>query len=297
MSGRKPICKRFLNGECNAHNCKFYHPKPNRNGETKHHANRQHHVTQPRQYQPVQAAPVQAAPVQAPKKSLADFMYEQMINYDDKEDRARERARAREQRINAMNTEQSVATIPTPIVPIPTPVAKPGSFGAKLNSYTMPIFNKIKFQDWLYNDMPNIDSISIINLYSHLLKMSEDDVLVYCNKSTELIPDIMALLGNGLTNKKWIKELYGRFLGDSYTGIKSFNMKQIKDLLTFTLVQIYVKTCDITDTSRLANIEKIICLYVCIMRIIGKLGIILEIDDMNTIEKNYNSNKYEMFCN
>lgn len=313
MSGRKPICNRFLKGECRAHNCKFYHPKQKHaNHESKQHDTVCTGIESPAPYNTTGVTPPNSVsgtrqmvthhqPTQTEhKKSISEIIYERMVNYDEKAERARERARAREQRINAMNAVRSglqAQGAEQPVESIPTPVAKQGSFGAKLNSYTMPKFNKIKFQEWLYTDMPNIDGISIINLYSKLLKLTEDDILVYCNKSTEIIPDIMALLGNGLTNKKWLKELYGRFLGDSYTGIKSFNMKQIKDLLTFTLVQIYVKTCDITDTARLANIEKIICLYVCIMRIIGKLGIILEIDDINTIEKNYNSNKYEMFCN
>lgn len=302
MSGRKPVCKRFLNGECNAHNCKFYHPKPKQhNHEQKynnapvHHENRHHgpiqqHVVQ--QPQERQHTPTQAQPT----KSVSEILYERMVNYDDREDRARERAIAREQREKATATTPVIIAIPSVAVTC-TPVAKPGSFGAKLSSYSMPKFNKTKFQEWLYNDMPNIDGISIISLYSQLLKVSEDEILDYCNKTNELIPDIMALLGHGLTNKKWLKELYGRFLGDSYTGIKSCNMKIINDLLTFTLVQIYVKTSDISDKSRLVNIEKIISLYVCIMRIIGKLGIVLEIDNIDTIEKKYNSNKYEMFCN
>jgi hypothetical protein len=303
MSGRKPVCKRFLNGECNAHNCKFYHPKPKQ----------QHHVA-PTQHenrtyvaqQHVQATPVQAkqhthnTPVQAqPTKSVSELIYERMLNYDDKEDKARARARARAQRVAAVAAAAPIIPATPSVSVIPTLVAKPGSFGAKLNSYTMPKFNKTKFQEWLYNDMPNIDGISIISLYSQLLKVSEDEILEYCTKTNALIPDIMALLGHGLTNKKWLKELHGRFLGESYNGIKSFNMKTINDLLTFTLVQIYVKTSDVKSSDVLspANIEKIISLYVCIMRIIGKFGIVLEIDDINTIEKNYNSNKYEMFCN
>jgi hypothetical protein len=291
MSGRKPVCKRFLNGECNAHNCKFYHPKSKQHN---HEPTQQHVVQQPQERQ---CTPTQAQPT----KSVAELLYEQMVNYDDKEERARERAIAREQRAKATaQREKATATAPVAIPSVAvtcTPVAKPGSFGAKLNSYSMPKFNKTKFQEWLYNDMPNIDGISIISLYSQLLKVSEDEILEYCNKTNELIPDIMALFGHGLTNKKWLKELYGRFLSDSYTNIKSFNMKIINDMLTFTLVQIYVKTSDISDKSRLVNIEKIISLYVCIMRIIGKLGIVLEIDDIDTIEKKYNSNKYEMFCN
>lgn len=286
MSGRKPVCKRFLNGECNAHNCKYYHPKQNNHVPQQSHSAPKTHTT-----------PVQ----EQTKKTVSDIIYERIINGDDREERAYERARLRALRAREAaraNVEiPSVAEIPT-VVNIVKPVPKPGSFGAKLNTtYTLQKFDKTKFQDWLYNDMPNIDGISIINLYTQLLKVSEDEILEYCNKTNSLIPDIMALLGHGLTNKKWLKELYGRFLSDSYTGIKSFSMKSINDLLTFTLVQIYVQTSGVSDKSRLVNIEHIVSLYVCIMRIIGKLGIVLEIDDVNTIEKKYASNKYEMFCN
>jgi hypothetical protein len=303
MSGRKPECKRFLKGECNAHNCKFYHPKKKQNNhvEPQQHVPKQH-VTQP--------TPVQ----EQPKKSVYEILYDRMVNGDDREWRAADRERTRairakadaraqaQAQAQAQNNIEATSVAVTTIIsppPIINPVAKPGSFGSKLNSasHTTPKFDKQKFQDWLYNDMPNIDGISIISLYSQLLKVSEAETLEYCNKTNALIPDIMALLGYGLTNKKWLKELYGRFLGDSYTGIKSFSMKAVNDLLTFTLVQIYVQTSNDSDKSRLSNIENIISLYVCIMRIIGKLGIVLEIDDINTIEKKYASNKYEMFCN
>ena len=140
--------------------------------------------------------------------------------------------------------------------------------------------------------MPNIDAISIIELYRNLLKFDEEKLLEYANKSNEIIPDIMAMIGHGLTNKKWLKELYGRFLGDSYVGIKSFNMKTIKDLLVFTIMQIYLKT----QTCDFKNIEHMICLYVCIMKIIGKNGILLDIDPIDVIEKNYKNHMYDMVC-
>jgi len=311
MSGRKQVCKRFLNGKCNAHNCKFYHPKQHnhessKNNKNKHHVPPQNHNHQKQQaMQHTHNTHVQ----QQQNNTVSDIVYERIINGDDKEERTFERARLRDLRERREQRELAAAKANSnvriqPIAEIPTvdnivnPVPKPGSFGAKLNTTsTLQKFDKTKFQDWLYYDMPNIDGISIINLYTQLLKVSEDEILEYCNKTNALIPDIMALLGHGLTNKKWLKELYGRFLGDSYTGIKSFNMKSINDLLTFTLVQIYVQTSGVSDKSRLVNIEHIISLYVCIMRIIGKFGIVLAIDDINTIEKKYASNKYEMFCN
>lgn len=362
MSERKPICKRFMQGICNANDCKFFHPKqkqkqrqhPHHHQHQHQHPHqhphqhqrqyeRQHEYNEPNTYntnvshvsQPSQQIQ------QAPKLSAFEFMYQSAVKASAREtesearalDRAyaaRERAACKQNTNTTTNTNTSTNTnvtinavviqpniitrtpitpsitpsitppitpsITPPIAPMAIPNANPGTFGAKLNSYIMPTFNKYKFQTWL-GILPD-DSCSLINIYSKLLNMSEDEILKHSIESNNLIIDIMALLGKGLTNKKWLKELYGRFLGESYKGIMSFNMKTIRELLTFALVQIYLNTSpDIVNVPNLANIAQLVCIYVCIMRIIGKLGIMIEISDFDTIENNYNSNMYDMFCN
>lgn len=289
MADRKPVCKRFLQGECKAKNCKFYHPvkrqekqpvnkKPPR---TTLKLNIQHTASKPI---PVVDPPIEDKP--KVKSTTEPRTRERFHNVVCEEIQERKRAAfaiLEERRRLSAEKAKSI---------IIKPNANPISFGAKLQA-SQHLFDKVKFQNWLYNDLPNIDNITIINLYTKLLKKTETEVLECITKTNTIIPDIMALLGKGLTNKKWLKELHGRFLGNSYTDIRSFNMKSIKDLLTFSLVQLFLKT-DANDTT---NIEHIICLYVCIMRVIGKLGIVLDIDDIDIIEKKYNTNMYVMFCN
>jgi hypothetical protein len=289
MAERKPVCKRFLQGECKSKNCKFYHPakKQEKNTCNKQRTtlklNTHHATTKSKLFVEPETPPVEADPKETitydkpPVRERFRNVYNEEIQ---------ERKRIAIANFEAKKRLQAGKSI------IITPNANPSSFGAKLQA-SQHLFDKVKFQNWLYNDMPNIDNITIINLYSKLLKKTEAEILECITKTNTIIPDIMALLGKGLTNKKWLKELHGRFLGNSYTDIKSFNMKSIKDLLTFSLVQMFLKT-SANDTT---NIEHIICLYVCIMRIIGKLGIVLDIDDIDTIERKYNSNMYAMFCN
>jgi hypothetical protein len=187
---------------------------------------------------------------------------------------------------------QQAVTINPVTQPIITPtVAKPGTFGSKLITARFA-FDKVKFETWLNNDMPDVESISIIKIFCNLMKKTESEIIEHITNINTIIPDVMALIAHGVTNKKWLKELYGRFLGDSYTGLKTFNMKSIKDLLVFAIVQIYLKT----QTQDFKNIEHMICLYVCIMRLIGKCGIIIDIDTVDVIEKNYNNHIYDMVC-
>lgn len=364
MSERKPVCKRFLSGNCNASNCNYYHPKKKYNksnherqagtkkkatystqnntnnsgndGCSKKYNNKKCHKNKSdytnshnreAKYSP-ETAEHQSSYSESDTDETSDnplSFYCKIQKYIDinKAQRALESDSdneklyeyynypCMERTINAELAQQKkndVSTVLNPTVHV-TDVntdtksvvtdVKLGTFGAKLLEARAekPGFDKNKFQSWLYNDMPNVDSITVMNLYCILLKKTEVEVLDYIKKTEAIVPDIMALLGKGLTNQKWLKELYGRFLGDSYTGIKSFTMKSIKELLTFTIVQIYLKTCLQTNncTNNIKDIEYIISLYVCIMRIIGKLGIVLEIDDIDTIETNYNANKYNMF--
>jgi hypothetical protein len=283
MSERKPVCKRFLQGECKAKNCKFYHPEKKQNKPISHKKNttlklNTHHTT-PKPIPIVE--PVESTPVYEVKPVREVFR-----NVVSEEIQERKRASLaiieERRRLRAENAKSIIIK----------PNANPQSFGAKLQA-SQHLFDKVKFQNWLNNDLPNIDNITIINLYTKILKKTEPEVLECITKTNTIIPDIMALLGKGLTNKKWLKELHGRFLGNSYTDIRSFNMKSIKDLLTFAIVQLFLKT----STNDITNIEHIICLYVCIMRIIGKFGIILDIGDIDTIERKYNTNMYAMFCN
>lgn len=307
MSARKPVCKRFLKGECNASNCNFFHPKkkdnshhqkathqktPHNNAKKPEHRkphNNIHtrtHVVHETVSEPVEESdgynsddyllPYEIAMRDAanyeiirptPSRNVSDTYVQQTVV------------------VNPVVSQQPVVTVQQPVT------AKPGTFGAKLMTAKFA-FDKAKFETWLNNDMPNVDSITIINLFCKLMKKTEPEIINHITNTNIIIPDVMALIAHGLTNKKWLKELHGRFLGNSYTGLKTFNMKTIKDLLTFSIVQIYQKT----QTQDFKNSEHMICLYVCIMRLIGKIGILIDIDSIDIIEKNYNNNMYDMVC-
>ena len=297
MSDRKTVCKRFLKGECKRpHDCKFFHPKkkdnshpkgprnnPNKHDTNKPHNNHREHVVP----EPVATAD------ESDGYNSDDYLLpiERVFRSGDYE--------IIREPVFRNNTYVQQSVVVTPVAPQPvavSPVApqvtvKPGTFGAKLITSKFA-FDKAKFETWLNNDMPNVDSITIINLFCKLMKKNEAEIVNYITNTNIIIPDVMALIAHGLTNKKWLKELHGRFLGDSYVGMKTFNMKTIKDFLVFSIVQIYVKT----QTQDFKNIEHMICIYVCIMRLIGKIGILIDIDSIDIIEKNYNNHMYDMVC-
>jgi hypothetical protein len=290
MSGRKPVCKRFLKGDCNATNCNFFHPKGKNNQKPHHHTEhkpRVHTEHKPR----VHTEPKPRMHVPAPEPT--DYDSDDYLLPIERAMRSGnyEIIRSQASHTNTTYVQSAVTNNPVPQSIIQQPVAKPGTFGSKLITSKFA-FDKTKFETWLNNDMPDVDSISIIKIFCNLMKKTESEIIEHITNLNTIIPDVMALIAHGVTNKKWLKELYGRFLGDSYTGIKSFSMKTIKDLLVFAIVQIYLKT----QTQDFKNIEHMICLYICAMRLIGKFGIIIDIDTVDIIEKNYNNHIYDMIC-
>lgn len=262
MSAHKPICKRFLSGECMNTNCKFYHPhstiKPN-------------HATKPLLTYHMNACTFYNS---TQKACMIHAGLELSVG------------------CNKLSNNVTETIQYTKLAPIPRI-----SYVAKItNNITLHTFNKEKFLEWFNNELSNdmldgkYPDIITKKLFCSLLKKTEPDSIAHIMNVDSIIPDIMALIGHGCTNKLWLKELYDRFLGNSYIGIKSFNMKTINDLLVFAIIQIYVKI-QIQDFQ---TIYHMICLYVCIMRLIKKLNSQFEIDSVDIIEKNYNNNMYDM---
>lgn len=154
-------------------------------------------------------------------------------------------------------------------------------------------FEKKKFKEWLVESLPaSFDYIIIIDMFASITKLSKAEAIPHVIKVNSYIPDIVMLFGKAQTNKDWLKELQLRFLDPaSYDGISKFTMNNIKPILTFTLVQMFVKS----ETANLNDTDKLIALYICIMRIISKKNLVLAIDDLDTIEHKYNSKEYEIW--
>lgn len=300
MSTRKPICERFLRGECKASNCNFFHPKKKANSH--HHKTSHNNAKKPERNKPQNNIHTQTQvvhetiPVEESDGYNSD---DYLLPYEiAMRDPANYEIISHTSSINVNDTYVQQTVVVNPSIPQQPVTAKPGTFGEKLITAKFELdkakftFDKVKFETWLNNDMPDVDNITIINLFCKLMQKTAPEIIEHITNTNIIIPDVMALFARGLTNKKWLKELHGRFLGDSYTGLKSFNMKTIKDLLIFSIVQIYKKT----QTQDFKHIEHMICLYVCIMRLIGKIGILIEIDSIDIIEKNYNNRMYDMVC-
>ena len=144
MSGRKPVCKRFLSGECNAANCKFFHPKGKKNAnhhappaehKPRAHTERNHHVP-PAEHKPRVPTPEPSGydsddyllPIERAMRSG---------NY--------EIIRSQASHTNTTYVQQAVYNnIPVTQPIITPPVAKPGTFGSKLITAKFA-FDKSKF--------------------------------------------------------------------------------------------------------------------------------------------------------
>jgi hypothetical protein len=165
----------------------------------------------------------------------------------------------------------------------------------KTNSITKASFDKQAFITWLDETLPaEVKCSEIVDLLLKITKKKKVDILKYAADANYYAHETAMLFVNAKTNQDWLKELQIRFLDvTSYDGIKSFTMSRVKELLTFTLIQLFIKS----NNQDLEDIDKLVALYVCIMRIISKKRIAVEIDDYDIIISKYASRTYEMWYN
>ena len=155
-----------------------------------------------------------------------------------------------------------------------------------------PAFTQDKINKWIADIMKIIeDEDSLITLYTKLTGKRPVEIMDLIKSTHIVVPDVIAFLGRAITNQDWLKELHIRFLDFAYSGIKSFTMEAIKPLFSFVIVQLYIKS----NNNNYENLDKLVGLFVCTIKLIQKLGIVIELEDYSTIEYNWNAGLYEMW--
>ena len=330
-SGQKqPACKKYLAGKCTGKNCKYFHPsnineiKPPRTHTTNRtnisHSSPidNHTAIKYIPYEDFYKTKMENIMTQYTAYTNALYTVSNPINTNipDNVDTGHETAPGHWESSSAttmypnhdpMQIIQETAVVNIISHPVLDDVINPvpeteyiiqeeyRTFGEalKTNLITKASFDKQAFIKWLDETLPaEVKCSEIVDLLLKITKKKKVDILKYAADANYYAHETAMLFVNAKTNQDWLKELQIRFLDvTSYDGIKSFTMSRVKELLTFTLIQLFIKS----NNQDLEDIDKLVALYVCIMRIISKKRIAVEIDDYDIIISKYASRTYEMW--
>lgn len=322
-SDTKQVCKKYLAGKCAGKNCKYLHPrkqyesKPDRTQKAPRSSSPETRTTI--KYIPYEtynsirmaslaeqyatytnalygvnntnagagsSVSITTPAVSSPAISLSEPVYSSQVHVPIIQEMAVQEV------IVASNPP---AQEPVPEITGTTIQEGYQTFGKMLKQtlITKSSFDKQAFITWLDETLPaEVSCLSIVDLLIKITKKARVDILKYAIDANCHTHEIAMLFIHAKTSQDWLKELQIRFLDvTSYDGIKSFTMARVKELLTFTLIQLFIKS----SQQDLEDIDKLVALYVCIMRIISKKRLAVEIDDYDIIISKYASRTYEMW--
>ena len=300
MSQRKPVCRKFLEGKCRG-KCDFFHPKNGGQKQTggKHYEDsgprhQRYEDSGPRHQRPDQEIILAPQPAVQQQLAIVPVVTPPPVNPEieklKKEVYERELARLRE-----INRIARIAEKQKRIEDYKLRMAEKKELAKQAEQKALaeaPAFTQEKINKWIVDIMKIIEAEdSLIMLYTKLTGKRAVEVMDLIKTTHIVVPDVIAFLGRAITNQDWLKELQLRFLDFSYSGIKSFSMDAIKPLFSFVIVQLYVK-CNYKNYE---NLDKLVGLFVCIIKLIQKLGIVIEMEDYTTVEYKWNAGFYEMW--
>lgn len=292
MSQRKPVCQKFLDGKCRG-KCDFFHPKnggkkkqydgPRRN-ERQPYRDTNRETQNPAGHQRLNVVEMPQPVITPPQQEVAVIPEIPQVDPEIEKARRAELERNIEMRLNALRIAKKAER--------DRRIAERKAEKALKAQVEAPAFTQESLNKWIINIMKIVEEEdSLIILYTTITKKRVHDIMDFIKATHIVVPDIIAFLGRAQTNQDWLKELQIRFLDFSYTGIKSFTMDAIKPLFSFIIVQLYVK-CKYNNYDQL---DKFVGLFICIIKLIQKLGIVIELEEYSTVEYNWNAGLYEIW--